>query len=128
MTSNNMHNIILSQKYIKELFNNRFQDKYIPDMTTEKTAWGIIVRTKNKSKSNDKYKYIFKLFSIGDGNKTGRVCVTYTDKDHNEILNQFSPDEKKKEMKNKEILCSYIANMLLNKNKLILYPLYKPKL
>ena len=128
MTTNNMQNIILSQKYIKEFFNNRIEDKYIPDMTTEQTAWGIIVRTKNKSKSNDKYRYIFKLFSIGEGNKTGRVCETFTDKDHNEILNQLLPNEKMKDMKNKKILCSYIANLLLNKNKLILYPLYKPKL
>ena len=95
-------------------------------MTTEKKSWGIIVRTKNKAKSNNKYKYIFKLFSIGDGNKTGRVCETYTDKEHNEILNQLIPDTKIKEMKNKNILCSYIANLLLNENKLILYPLYKP--
>jgi len=126
MTTNNNQNIIISQKYIKEFFNNRIHVKYIPDMTTEKKAWGIIVRTKNKTKSNNKYKYIFKLFSIGDGNKTGRVCETYTDKEHNEILNQLIPDTKIKEMKNKNILCSYIANLLLNENKLILYPLYKP--
>jgi hypothetical protein len=126
MTTNNKENIIISQKYIKEFFNNRIHIKYIPDMTTEKKAWGIIVRTKNKAKSNNKYRYIFKLFSIGDGNKTGRVCETYTDKDHNEILNQLIPDTKIKNMKNKNILCSYIANLLLNENKLILYPLYKP--
>ena len=126
MTTNNNQNIIISQKYIKEFFSNRIHIKYIPDMTTEKKSWGIIVRTKNKAKSNNKYKYIFKLFSIGDGNKTGRVCETYTDKEHNEILNQLIPDTKIKEMKNKNILCSYIANLLLNENKLILYPLYKP--
>jgi hypothetical protein len=128
MTTNNKENIILSQKYIKEFFSNRINIKYIPDMTTEKTVWGIIVRTKNKSKSNNIYKYIFKLFSIGDGNKTGRVCEFYNGKEHNEILNQLIPDSKVENMKNKSILCNYIANLLLNQNKLILYPLYKPKL
>ena len=128
MTTNNKQNIILSQKYTKEFFNNRIHIKYIPDMTNEKTAWGIIVRIKNKAESKNKYKYIFKLFTIGDGNKTGRDCETLFKKDHNEILNQLLPDKKIQDMKNKNILCSYIANLLFNKNKLILYPLYKPKL
>jgi hypothetical protein len=127
MTTNNNQNI--SKKYIKEFFSNRIHIKYIPDMTNEKTAWGIIVRVKNKkAESNNKFKYIFNLFTIGNGNKTGRNCETLLAKVHNEILNQLISDEKIQDMKNNKILCSYIANLLLNKNKLILYPLYKPKL
>jgi hypothetical protein len=128
MTTDNMQNITHSQKYIKEFFSNRINIKYIPDMTNENTAWGIIVRIKNKAETNNKYKYIFKLFTIGDGNKTGRDCETLFKKDHNEILNQLTSNTKIKEMKNKNLLCNYIANLLLNKNKLILYPLYKPKI
>lgn len=106
--------------YMTEYFRNRINNKnYVPhDMTNEKTPWGIIVRSKNK--------YILKLFTTGDGKKTGRVCETYTEEDHNTMISQLIPGEKVK-MKNKKVLCSYIANILLRKNKLILFPLYKPK-
>jgi hypothetical protein len=76
------------------------------------------VRSKNK--------YVLKLFTTGDGKKTGRVCNTYTVDDHNMIISQLSLGEKIK-MKNRGLLCNYIANILLDKNKLILFPLYKPK-
>jgi hypothetical protein len=89
-------------------------------MTNEKTAWGIIVRSKNK--------YILKLFSPGDGKKTGRVCDTYTEEDHNTFISQLMPNATGiVKMKNKRLICNHIANLLLNKKKLILYPLYKPK-
>ena len=121
-TTNNEQNVGPASVYIKEFFSNRINNNiYIPnDMTNEKTAWGIIVRAKNK--------YILKLFSPGDGKKTGRVCDTYTDEDHNTFLSQLlQVSNANIKMKNKRLLCSYIANLLLNKNKLILYPLYKPK-
>jgi len=112
-------NIRPNSKYITEYFSNRINNKqYVPhDMTNEKTPWGIIVRVKNK--------YILKLFTTGDGKKTGRVCDTYTEEDHNMMISQLIPGEKVK-MKNKKVLCSHIANILLRKNKLILFPLYKP--
>jgi hypothetical protein len=114
------HNIRPNSKYMTEYFSNRINNKhYIPhDMTNEKMPWGIIVRSKTK--------YILKLFTTGDGKKTGRVCDTYTEEDHNMMISQLIPGEKVK-MKNKKILCSHIANILLRKNKLILFPLYKPK-
>ena len=121
-TTNNEQNVGPASVYIKEFFSNRINNNiYVPnDMTNEKTAWGIIVRAKNK--------YILKLFSPGDGKKTGRVCDTYTDEDHNTFLSQLlQVSNANIKMKNKRLLCSYIANLLLNKNKLILYPLYKPK-
>ena len=124
-TTNTEQNVGPASKSIREYFSNRVNNNvYIPqDMTDEKTAWGIIVRSKNK--------YILKLFSTGDGKKTGRVCETYTEEDHDAFINQLIPTNaaaKKVKMKNKKILCSYIANILLNKNKLVLFPMYKPKI
>jgi len=110
-------------QYIKEYFSNRiYNNVYIPpDMTKEKTGWGIIVRSKNK--------YVLKLFTTGNGKKTGRVCDTFKDEDHTILLKELdTPKPPKTYIKNRTLLCSYIANILLNKNKLILYPLYKPKL
>ena len=127
MKTNNEHNVGPSSIYIKEYFSNRINDNnYIPnDMTNEKTVWGIVVRSKNK--------YILKIFTIGEGKKTGRVCETFTYEDHTLFINQLSSTKptgaaKTIKMKNNKLLCNYIANSLINKNKLILFPLYKPKL
>jgi hypothetical protein len=94
-------------------------------MTNEKTVWGIIVRAKNK--------YILKIFTTGEGKKTGRVCETFTYEDHTLFINQLTTTKtngvaKTIKMKNNKLLCNYIANTLINKNKLVLFPLYKPKL
>jgi hypothetical protein len=112
-------NVRPTSKYITEYFSNRINNKiYIPQlMEKEKTAWGIIARIKNK--------YILKIFTTGDGKKTGRVCDSYTDEDHKLIINQLAGTDVK--MKNKKLLCSHIGDLLLGKNKLILFPLYKPK-
>lgn len=119
-TTRSEQNVRPASKYLTEYFSNRVYNKqYIPsDMTNEKTPWGIIVRSKNK--------YILKLFTTGDGKKTGRVCETYTEEEHNTMIDQLISGEKIKK-KNKKLLCSHIANILLHKNKLILFPLYKPK-
>jgi hypothetical protein len=109
-------------QYIKEYFSNRiYNNVYIPDMTNEKTGWGIIVRSKNK--------YILKLFLEKKKGITGKVCESFTVEDHTTFLKELNIQKPPKTyIKNKKLLCSYIANILLNKNKLILYPLYKPKL
>ena len=128
MKTNNEQNVGPSSIYIKEFFSNRINNNnYIPsDMTNEKTIWGIIVRSKNK--------YILKLFTTGEGKKTGRVCETFTYEDHTLFINQLTATKTTavaktiKKMKNNKLLCNYIANTLIHKNKLILYPLYKPKL
>ena len=128
MKTNNEQNVGPSSIYIKDFFSNRINNNnYIPsDMTNEKTIWGIIVRSKNK--------YILKLFTTGEGKKTGRVCETFTYEDHTLFINQLTATKTTavaktiKKMKNNKLLCNYIANTLIHKNKLILYPLYKPKL
>jgi len=110
-------------QYIKEYYSNRINNNvYIPyDMTNEKTGWGIIERAKNK--------YVLKLFTTGKGKKTGRVCSTYKDEEHTIFLKELNmPKPPKANIKNRRLLCSYIANILLSKNKLVIYPLYKPKL
>ena len=84
------------------------------------------------SKNNDNFINKINIVStdpvVCKGKKTGRVCETYYDTDHNKFLNQINKtkDEKYK-FKNKKVLCSSIANQLLSKNKLLLLPLYKPK-
>jgi len=120
-TTQSEQNVKPTSSYMTEYFSNRVYNKqYIPsDMANEKTPWGIIVRSKNK--------YILKLFTTGDGKKTGRVCDTYTEEEHNTMIRQLIPDGENIKMKNKKLLCSHIANILLLKNKLILFPLYKPK-
>jgi hypothetical protein len=50
-------------------------------MEKEKTPWGIMARSKNN--------YILKIFTTGDGKKTGRVCDTYNDEDHQTMINQL---------------------------------------
>ena len=110
-------------QYIKEYYSNRINNNvYIPyDMTNEKTGWGIIERSKNK--------YVLKLFTTGKGKKTGRVCNSYKDEEHTVFLKELNmPKPPKADIKNRTLLCSYIANILLSKNKLVIYPLYKPKL
>jgi hypothetical protein len=63
--------------------------------------------------------------------KTGRVCDTYTEEDHKTFISKLMPNAAGAagvvKMKNKRLICNHIANLLLNKKKLILYPLYKPK-
>jgi hypothetical protein len=116
--TNNEQNVAPTSAYIREYFNSHVNNNiYIPqDMTNEKTAWGIIVRFKDT--------YIFKLFSTGKGKKTGRKCVTL---EIPELTSFFKELGTPKPRIKKELLCNYIAKLLLDKNKLILFPLYKPK-
>jgi hypothetical protein len=117
--------------YITEYFSNRiFKKVYIPhDMSEEETVWGIIIRAKVKDKGETVDRYIFKVFKPVKGNLTGMECTSYKHEDYTLILNQLTTGVagEDNKMKNKKVLCSHIANILLNKNKLVLYPLYKPK-
>jgi hypothetical protein len=98
------------------------------DMTLEEMPWGFMEPSKNKDNFVNKLKIFSTDPVVGKGKKTGRVCETYYDTDHNKFLNQINKtkDEKYK-FKNKKVLCSTVANQLLIKNKLLLLPLYKPK-
>lgn len=130
-------------RYITEYFSNRlFKKEYVPhDMSDEETAWGIIIRDKPKKGTydNTKDKYMFKIFKPVKGNQTGMVCTSFKGDEQNDIIDRLVAADaadaasgsgagyKDIKKKTKPILCEYIANLLLKQNKLVLYPLYKPK-
>ena len=115
--------------YITEYFSNRlFKREYVPnDMSEEETAWGIIIRDKAKNVKNGELidKYIFKIFKPVAGNQTGMLCNSFKREEQDNILERLGAAGAIKG-KTKHLLCEYIATLLLNKNKLVLYPLYKP--
>ena len=126
--SNNF-NIDVSKKEREEFAKYRKKIQSIPeDMTLEDTPWGIIEPTKSKSIIINK----FKIFStdpvVGKGKKTGRVCDTYSkESEHIKFYNQINKTNiDKNNFKNKKVFCNYICNKLMDINKLILLPLYKP--
>ena len=124
--------------YITEYFSNRlFKKEYVPnDMSEEETAWGIIIRAKVKDvkKGETIDKYIFKIFKPVKGNQTGMECVSFKREEQDNIIGKLvaasaavGDENKDIKKKTKQQLCEHIARLLLNKNKLVLYPLYKPK-
>ena len=122
-------NADVSKRERDEFAKMRKSQLVIPtDMTLEEMPWGFMEPSKNKDIFVNKLKIFSTDPVVGKGKKTGRVCETYYDTDHNKFLNQINKtkDEKYK-FKNKKVLCSTIANQLLTKNKLLLLPLYKPK-
>jgi len=122
-------NMDVTKRERDEFAKMRKKTSNIPDdMTLEKMPWGFIEPAKNKEEYINKLKIFSTDPVLGKGKKTGRVCETYYDTDHNRFLNQINETDKEKyKFKNKKVLCNSIANQLLNKNKLLLLPLYKPK-
>jgi hypothetical protein len=124
--------------YITEYFSNRlFKKEYVPnDMSDEETAWGIIIRDKNdkKDKKGETIdKYIFKIFKPVKGNQTGMLCNSFKKEDYDNIVERLGAAAKAANAANaanakinKHKICEHIAKLLLDKNKLVLYPLYKP--
>ena len=125
----NIFNADISKRERDELAKMRKPALVIPkNMTLEEMPWGFIEPSKNKDNFINKLKIFSTDPVVGKGKKTGRVCETYYDTDHNKILNQINKtNDNKYKFKNKKVLCSSIANQLLSKNKLLLLPLYKPK-
>ena len=125
----NIFNVDLTKRERDELFKSRKKSINIPDdMTKEDMPWGTIESFKNKDNFINKLKIFSTDPVVGKGIKTGRVCETYHDSDHNKFINQINKtkDEKMK-FKNKKLYCDYIANKLIELNKLVLLPIYKPK-
>lgn len=122
------YNLGVTKRERDEFAKSRIKKIGVPeDMTLEVIPWGIIEPHKMKENIVNK----FKIFSIdkiiGKGKKTGRVCDTFQDKDHKEIIKQIDSTNPGIKMKNKKLYCSYIANELHNINRLVLLPYYKPK-
>jgi hypothetical protein len=122
-----IYNIGVTKREKDELINSRVLRNNIPDdMTLETIPYGIIEPFKNKTGVINKLKIYSIDPIVGKGKKTGRVCETYYDSDHNNFIKQIDNNNVIIKMKNKKIYCNYIANKLLLLDRLILYPLYKP--
>jgi len=113
-----------TENEIEELKKNRSKPIYIPDMTDEKMPWGIYYPKKiNKS---DIIMNVFKIYTIGKsiGKKTGIDCTSLKKDIQKTILEQLNvPDADGKKFEN----CNIIVKELLNKGRLIMLPIYKPK-
>jgi hypothetical protein len=67
-----------------------------------------------------------KIFSTDTDKGLGRTCRDWNIKELNKFTNQL--DNINIKMKNKDILCNYIAELLMRKNRLLTLPIYKPKI
>ena len=109
---------------IEELKRNRIITKQIPDMTDEIMPWGVYYPKKvNKT---DVIMNVFKIYTIGKsiGKKTGIDCTSLKKDAQKNILDQLNvPDAEGKKLEN----CNITVKELLNKGRLTLLPLYKPK-
>ena len=112
-----------NDKQLIELISNR-KEITIPDMTKEKILWGIYVPTLIKKDMND-MNNIFKILSPGSsvGKKTGINCTSLKKNEHVNIYEQLHLTNIKN---TKFTYCHNIALELLNINRLLLYPIYKP--
>tara|TARA_B100000795_G_scaffold270051_1_gene262237 strand:- start:16186 stop:19650 length:3465 start_codon:yes stop_codon:yes gene_type:complete len=118
-----------SKRMIDDFFKSRKKKIELPfDITREEMPWGVIEPVKNKETIINKFKIYSTDPIVGKGKKTGRVCDTYQDIDHNKFINQINKTKDgEHKYKNKKFFCNVIANKLMDNNKLILLPLYKPK-
>jgi hypothetical protein len=93
-------------------------------MELEKMPFGLILP--DEDKKSKKIKNIVKIFSTDTDKGRGRKCKDWNITELNKFINQLDNDNTK--MKNKELLCNYIAEELMKKNRLILFPVYKPNI
>jgi hypothetical protein len=93
-------------------------------MELEKMPYGIILPEEDKKSKI--IKNVIKIFSTDTNKGRGRTCSVWTIPELDKFINQIGNDNKK--MKNKGILCEYIAEQLMQKNRFILLPVYKPKI
>jgi hypothetical protein len=113
----------ITETELKELKKNRYKMPPIPkNMELEKMPYGIILPEENKK--TKKFKNILKIFSTDTDKGRGRTCSVWNISELDKFINQI--DNSKIKMKNKDKLCSHIAEQLMDKNRLILLPVYKP--
>ena len=113
-----------TDREIEELKNNRRSSINIPDMSEESLPWGIYYP--KKLTKTDIIMNVFKIYTIGKGvgKKTGIDCTSLKKELQKTILEQLNvPDADGKKSDN----CNIIAKELLNKGRLTLLPIYKPK-
>ena len=115
----------INESDVKELKKNRIKIQSVPEnMRLENMPYGIILPANDK---NDKrVNNIMKIFSTDTDKGLGRTCRDWNIKELNKFTNQL--DNINIKMKNKDILCNYIAELLMKKNRLLTMPVYKPKI
>ena len=114
----------INETYTKELKQNRIKISSVPeDMRLEKMPYGIILPINDK---NNNINNIIKIFSTDTDKGMGRTCRDWNIKELNKFTNQL--DNINIKMKNKDILCNYIAELLMKNNRLLTQPIYKPKI
>jgi len=115
----------ITETELKEIKKHRYKIQTIPvNMELEKMPFGLILP--DEDKKSKKIKNIVKIFSTDTDKGRGRKCKDWNITELNKFINQLDNDNTK--MKNKELLCNYIAEELMKKNRLILFPVYKPNI
>ena len=91
-------------------------------MELEQMPYGILLP--EEIKKTKKIKNVIKIFSTDTDKGRGRTCSVWNISELDKFMLQI--DNTKIKMKNKDIFCSHIAEKLMEKNRLILLPVYKP--
>jgi len=109
---------------IEQLKKNRNIINKIPDMSDEIIPWGIYLP--KKITKTETIMNVFKIYTTGKGvgKKTGIDCTSLKKDAQKKILEELNvPDAEGKKLEN----CNITVKELLNKGRLTLLPLYKPK-
>ena len=113
----------ITETELKELKKNRYKTPSIPkNMELEKMPFGIILP--EEIKKTKEIKNVIKIFSTDTDKGRGRTCFVWNISELDKFMMQI--DNSKIKMKNKDILCSHIAEKLMENNRLLLLPVYKP--
>lgn len=114
----------LTSNELSVLMKNRKLISKPDDMSKETNTWGTIMPILDKK--NKTIKNVFKLFLSGPsrGLKTGIECSSLLKKNQEQILQENGITEK---YDTKQQNCKQIAIQLMKNNRMILYPIYKPK-
>ena len=109
---------------IEELKRNRLKKIVKPNMVNENMPWGIYYP--KKMGKTEIIMNVFKVYTIGEGlgKKTGIECTSLKKDAQKNIFEQLRiPDADGTKIAN----CNIMVNDLLNKERLTMLPLYKPK-
>ena len=109
---------------IEELKRNRLKKIVKPNMVNENMPWGIYYP--KKMGKTEIIMNVFKVYTIGEGlgKKTGIECTSLKKEAQKKIFEQLRiPDADGTKIAN----CNIMINDLLNKGRLTMLPLYKPK-
>ena len=108
----------------EELIANRRKVQRPANMIGERMSWGMIIPVVNKK--TNVISNTFKLLTAGSsiGVKTGIVCTSLQKQEQDTILKELGVNQA---FETKAEYCHQIAVDLMRKNRLTLFPEYKPK-